>query len=250
MKSYNTSLMKKSIFFMLVILLSPPGYSQLWKLRRLEIIASAGSTHFSGDIGGKAGGNYRYTMRDLLFWQTGVNFNAGARYMLLRNFAAHGGFSFGKFNSVDIRGSMRSLKSGTLFFEPSLTGEIYFIKNKAENSYSLLRGHDYHQFPFGSRIDAYIYGGIGGILYQVTPNEILDPILTQANGTAMVVPMGIGANVFLSSRWSAGADAGLRFTSTDNLDGYGSSTATTNDAYFFLNLTLARKFRTVRVPDF
>jgi hypothetical protein len=242
--------MKKCLFFMLAILLSPAGHSQLWKLRRMEIYFGAGSTHFSGDIGGnRSNGSYRYTAGDLLFYQTGFNFTAGARYRLLRNFSARAGFTAGTFNSEDIRGSMRSFKSHTAFFESAVAGEIYFVKNRIEDDYRIMKEKPEYIYSFWDRIDAYVFAGFGGIMYKVTPNAILAPDVTKDRGFAPVLPAGIGADVFLSTHWNAGLEISGRYAFSDNLDGYG-ATNSTNDAYYFVNISLTRKFRLQKFPDF
>lgn len=235
---------------MLAILLSQAGYSQLWKLRRLEIYFGAGSTHFSGDIGGnRSNGSFRYSVSDLLFYQTGYNFTAGGRYRLFRNFAARAGFTGGTLNSEDIRGSMRSLKSNTVFFESALAGEIYFVKNRIENDYRVMKEKAEYIYTFRDRIDAYVFAGFGGIMYKVTPNAILAPQVTKDRGFAPIIPAGIGGSVFLSTHWNAGLEISGRYSFSDNLDGYG-ATNSTNDAYYFVNISLTRKFRIQKFPDF
>lgn len=242
--------MKKCLFFMLAILLSPAGQSQLWKLRRLEIYFSAGSTHFSGDIGGnRSNGAFRYSPGDLLLHQTGLNVTAGARYRLLRNFASRASFIAGTFNSQDINVS-RAFKSHTDFFEAAATGEIYFRKNRMEDDYRVMRNKSEYIYSFKDRLDAYVFAGFGGIMYRVTPNEILAPFVTNDRGFAPVIPAGIGADVFLSTHWNAGLEISGRYAFSDYLDGYKPAPDSSNDSYYFVTLSLARKFRIYKYPKF
>lgn len=242
--------MKKILLLILAISLSSQGYTQLWKLRRLELTVGPGTTHFSGDIGGSTGGAFRYSLGDILFRQAGYNFNANVRYRFLQNVAARSNFTFGSFNSVDRSGSLRSLKSSTRFFEAALTGEFYFIKNKGENCYRILRGHPDYRYSFLQMIDLYFYTGLGWVFYDVTPNQTLEALRTNLSGKAPVIPAGIGASVFLSEKWNAGLEIGARYAFSDNLDGYSPSVSSSNDMYYSLNLTITRKIKTVKRTTF
>jgi hypothetical protein len=242
--------MKKFLFFVVTISLSSNVQAQLWKLRRLEFGFAPGTTHFSGDIGGTAAKNYRYSAGDLLFRQTGANLTIDAGCRFFENFMVRANFATGYFFSTDRKGSMRSLKSNTQFFESSILAQYFFIKNKAEDDYNIVRGRKSYLFPFKTHIDAYLFAGFGGISYKVNPNEVLAPVTTGTNGFAPVIPAGLGARVLLSVKWYAGIEAGGRYAFSDNLDGYGSSSNSTNDSYFFFNMGLVRKIKTSRIPHF
>jgi len=72
---------------------------------------------------------------------------------------------FGIFHSTDARGSNinRGFESSTLFIEPSLIGEYYFIKNKSENSFVFLKGSNKLLTSIFESLDLYAFAGFGGL---------------------------------------------------------------------------------------
>jgi len=239
--------MKKILVLSIVlVLVSLSASGQLWKLRRYEAAASLGTTQFYGDIGGFSKGDNLLGIKDFSFRQTRFNLNGAIKYRIIDNVSIRANFVFGYFHSTDERGSNenRDFKSITLFFEPSLMSEYYFIKNKNENSYLLLKG-DFNPFKsIISSIDVYCFTGFGGLCYNVNPNNKLEPFVTAGKGFIPVIPAGAGANILLSSHISVGLEFGVRFTFSDNIDGYTSQYSNHNDTYHFLNITLVYKIKT------
>jgi hypothetical protein len=232
------------VFFISVFILSANGNVQLWKLRRLEVGSGPGTTQFYGDIGGFSKGKNVIGLKDFTFRQTRWNFNANTRYRISETFSARVNFNFGKFRSTDERGSneTRGFESKTVFFEPSVLGEFYFIKNKAEDSYLLLRGKEPFQTLL-SMLDCYVFAGFGGITYNVRPNEKLAPFVTQNSGFAPVIPMGAGVSVVYRRNVNLGLEFGGRVPFSDNLEGYTSVYSRANDIYYFFNFTVTYKIK-------
>jgi hypothetical protein len=232
------------VIFISLFILSSTGNAQLWKLRRLEVGGGPGTTQFYGDIGGFSKGENALGLKDFTYRHTRWNINTNARYRIRDNVSARVNLNFGVFRSTDERGSneTRGLESRTMFWEPSIMGEFYYLKNKGENSFLLLKG----QKPFQSlfeMMDCYVFAGIGGISYNVKPNATLAATSTPKSGFAPVIPMGIGVNILYLSNVSLGMELGGRIPFTDNLEGYSSVYSKSNDVYYFFNFTATYKIK-------
>jgi hypothetical protein len=228
------------IFFTLTI------NAQLWKLRRYEATAGIGTTQFFGDIGGFSKTKNLLGLKDFTFMHTRFNISSSMKYRIRDDVSARLSLAFGSFHSSDAKGSNedRGLESRTLFFEPSLIGEYYFIKNKGENSFLLMKGQGRSFRSIISLCDFYAFSGIGGLSYKVKPNENLSVMGIKTKGFTAVVPMGLGMNLNYTSYVSFGIELGRRFSFSDYLDGYTSQFSKSNDTYYFLNFTLSYKIKT------
>jgi hypothetical protein len=131
-----------------------------------------------------------------------------------------------------------------MFFEPSILGEYYFIKNKGENSFLHMKDSRTGFRSLLPALDIYAFGGFGGLSYKVNPNNKLAPFVTEPKGFTPVIPIGFGVNMFYSSYFNFGVEVGGRFTFSDNLDGYTSAYSKSNDQYHFLNFTFTYKINT------
>ena len=228
------------------VLVSTATNAQLWKLRRYEVTASMGTTQFYGDIGGYSKGDNLLGIKDFSFRQTRFNISGAIKYRILNEVSLRLNLAAGSFHSTDVRGSneKRGFESVTTFFEPTISGEYYFIKNKRENSYLELNGKRIGPKSLLPALDFYAFGGFGGLSYKVNPNDKLAPLVTRTNGFTAVIPIGIGVNMFYSSKFDFGVELGGRFTFSDNIDGYTSKYSKSNDVYHFLNFTFTYKIKT------
>lgn len=236
-------------FYLIIIalwFLSSATNAQLWKLRRYEAAVALGTTQFYGDIGGFSKGDNFLGLKDFTFRQTRLNLSAALKYRILDDVSLRINFSFGYFHSTDVRGSNenRGFESGTLFFEPAILGEYYFIKNKAENSFRLMKGDRTSLQSIFSLLDFYGFSGFGGLSFKVKPNDILAPLATKSSGFTPVIPIGVGVNIFFPSNINFGAELSGRFTFSDDIDGYTSTNSKSNDVYHFLNFTFTYKINT------
>jgi hypothetical protein len=222
--------------------------AQLWKLRRYEATVAPGTTQLYGDIGGFPKGKNLLGIKDFSLRNTRFNITAGFKYRILEDVSVRLNLAFGLFHSTDMRGSNeeRGFESKTLFFEPSLLGEYYFIKNKVENSYLSVNGKKIPSHTVFSSLDFYAFTGFGGLFYKVTPNEILAPNTTATSGFTPVIPVGAGVNYFFSGYINFGIELSGRFTFSDNIDGYISTSSSSNDVYYFLNFTFTYKLTSLR----
>lgn len=228
------------------LLLYSTGNAQIWKVRRIEFSGGIGTTNIYGDIGGYTPGQNLLGFKDFTFKQTRFNLNGFARYRFLDNVSARVNLALGIFHSTDVRGSneTRGFTSNTIFFEPTIQGEYYFIKNKTEGSFLMYRGKKGGRKPFFSMFDFYVCTGFGGIAYNVRPNAKLDLRGLPVSGFTAVVPVGIGINFVYSGDIKFGAELGYRYTFTDYLDGYTSIYSKFNDIYHFFSLNFIYRIKT------
>ena len=243
--------MKRSVLVILIFCLAVPfSQAQLWKMRKWELAGGVGPSFFFGDIG-----TYRKTenylgFRDLSYLQTRYNINANLKYRLTREFNARISFAYGMFHATDERGSNenRPYEAATTFFEPTLLGEYYFIKNRSESSYLFVKRKGRFVWSLLRSLDFYGFAGIGGISYNVKANDALVDAMNDYNmpdsGFDFVIPGGIGATLVYTPNLNIGLELGGRYAFTDYLDGYTSQFSKANDVYYFLNFTLTYKMKT------
>lgn len=239
--------MKKLLIIITALcFLSSLTNAQLWKFRRYEVSAGIGPTQFFGDIGGYSNDKNLLGIKDFAFSHTGLNIYTCARYRITEDVSARVNLVFGIFHSTDAGGSNenRGFESSTIFFEPSVIGEYYFIKNKGENSFKFQKGNETVLRSMFASLDFYAFAGFGGLSYKVMPNSTLAPYATNTSGFTGVVPLGIGVSMIYSGKINFGIEFGGRFTFSDNLDGFTSARSTANDVYHLLNFTITYKINT------
>jgi hypothetical protein len=222
--------------------------AQLWKLRRFELSGGIGTTQFFGDIGGYSNDKNILGLRDFTFLNTRMNINAGVKYRITDDISAKVNFAFGLFHSTDARGShiIRGFEESALFFEPSLTAQYYFIKDRRDNSRLFLTGEKEIIRSIFHSLDFYVFTGFGGLLFNVTPNDSLSVNTTQTHGFTGVVPLGLGINMVYSERFNFAVEFGGRLTFSDYIDGYTSNRSRANDIYHMVNLMVVYKINTGR----
>ena len=101
-----------------------------------------------------------------------------------------------------------------------------------------------------SRINFYIFAGVGGVFARVTPLKDLenhpdyDPAKLKSAGLA--IPAGGGLKFVLSSDLSVGFEFGGRFTTNKYLDGLHTRFAKAPDMYYFALFNVVYRVRTSR----
>jgi hypothetical protein len=239
--------MKKLLLPLVISLfLLASSNAQIWKLRRYEITAAVGTTQLYGDIGGYSKGENALGFKDITINQTRFNFMAGFRYRAAEKISLKLNLGFGSFYSSDATGSNenRGFKSTTTFFEPTVSGEYYIIKNKVENSFLVMKKGGGGFQDILSKLDVYAFTGIGGLSFKVHPNDPLAARDQKTNGFTPVIPLGAGVTLNYSSYISFGVELSTRFTFSDYVDGYTSAYSKSNDLYHFINFTFTYKMKT------
>ncbi len=100
---------------------------------------------------------------------------------------------------------------------------------------------------FLDRFSPYLYFGIGVVFADVAVRGLPDkaPELVRGlnNGTYLSIPLGIGFNFDVNRRFSLDVDGGVRFPTTDNLDGISiNRNPNLNDWYYVVGITANYKF--------
>jgi hypothetical protein len=243
--------MKQSIMIIAAFFcISSALNAQLWKLRRLEITAAAGTTHSFTDIG-RYSGNNSFSLRDISKANMGLALNVNARYRLANAFAVRANLTYGYLHASDINGSevIRSYEMISRIFEPSVIGEFYIVKNKRENAFLYIKDRRSAIHPLFAYFEVYVFAGLGGVLWDVSPNPELALHITDTKGFTAAVPAGLGITKSFSSNFKGGLELGGRYLLKDNLDAL-VVPGTGNDSYYFLSLCLTWRFKTTKYPSF
>lgn len=243
--------MKRSLLIILLFyILGSVSQAQLWKINRYEASGGLGPSLFFGDVGGFSKTKNILGLRDMSFLQTRFNINFNFKYRFTQDINARLSLAYGLLHAVDTRGSNepRGNEASTSFFEPAIIGEYYFIKNFAENSYLFAHRRGLGLGGLIKLLDFYVFTGIGGIGYSVTPNDVLRATQIakglKSGGFAAIIPVGIGANMIYSPELNFGVEVGGRYAFTDYIDGYTSQFSSSNDVYYLVNFTITYKLRT------
>jgi len=236
-------------FFLILLIFCfavPFSHAQLWKMRRWEAGLAAGPSFFFGDVGGYTRTKNWLGFRDVTYLQTRFNVSGSFKYRVARTANIRLNMSYAMLNATDIRGSNegREMQSTTSIFEPSILGEYYFIKNRAEMSYLFIKGKRRFFTQILRSLDFYAFAGIGGVAYTVNANDVLLERDLPTDGLSLVVPGGIGATLIYNPNINFGVELGGRYAFTDYLDGYTSQFSKANDVYYFLNFTVTYKLKT------
>ncbi|MBN1387687.1 MAG: hypothetical protein JW965_04525 [Bacteroidales bacterium] len=237
----------KRVFLILFLFafLYPVASGQLWKLRRYEIYGGIGTAQVFGDIGGFSIGENAWGFKDLMINQTRFNIKAGMRYRIVERVGIAFDLNYGYMHASDIKGSneSRGYESSTSLFESIIKGEYYFLKNNAESSYRFIKGERVITSLI-ARLDGCIYTGLGPTFFNVRPNDALEDRDMTTSGVALAIPVGLGFNYVFSPNSLIGFDFGLRYTTSDYIDGYTSQYSRRNDVYYFMTFVYTHKLKT------
>jgi hypothetical protein len=240
-------LMKRSFLaILLVCFIVSNANAQIWKLKRFETVIGVGPSFFFGDVGGFSKSINLLGLRDMSFKQARFDLSAGFRYRVAQQFSLKVSLTSGMLHATDVRGSNenRGFESSTFIIEPIFTGEYYFIKNKAEDSYLFTKGQNPGLGGMIKALDFYVFTGIGGVGYSVNPNNNLASRGMKTGGFAAVIPVGVGTTLVYSPNFNFGVELSGRYAFSDYLDGYTSQYSSSNDVYYFLNFTITYKMKT------
>jgi hypothetical protein len=240
--------MKRFLFLIILffILLEVSIGQELWRRQRYEAMVGIGTTQFFGDIGGFSKGENIIGLKDISLSQTRYNVSVGVKYRILKDLNIRVNLAYGMLNATDARGSneARGFEAKTSIFEPSLIGEYYFIKSSLGESYLFSSGRSGGGGGLFSAVECYALLGIGGLNYNVNRNDKLAAMGLKSGGFTAVIPVGLGITMLLKPEYNIGLELGGRYAFSDYLDGYTSQHSSSNDVYYFLNVTFTYKIRT------
>lgn len=240
--------MKRRLYLIFLIALIFPYFSnaQVWKMRRYEALGGIVTSNYFGDIGGYSKGDNALGLKDFRLFQIRPGFYLGARYKVLENLSAKLNFTLAFLHGTDEGGvnEGRNLKFSTTVFEPSVQVEYSFIPEKESRSYLMMKGKGIGTFQ--QTFSAYVFAGLGGAFFGTKKLENLENFDFEYSKTTLVLPIGVGVKVTITSKWVAGFDLGRRFTTTDYLDAYTSQYSKSNDVYYFGVFNIIYKLKTSR----
>lgn len=245
----------RRIFTLIIVtlIISQSSAAQLWSLRNLEVTIAPGTTHSFTDIGRYLDESNYLGFRDLSAVNTGLALSGNARYRLTRDLAVRGNLLYGYLHASDIHGSEkpRNFEASVEIFEPSLIAEFYIIKNKRENALLFIKSKREGRHPLMAYFDLYIFGGIGGVFRDVSPNPSFAMFITHTDikGFSPVIPAGIGVSRNYSDTFKAGIELGGRYLLEDDMESL-MTAGSGNDSYYFLSVNFTWRFKTTRYPAF
>jgi Domain of unknown function (DUF6089) len=238
--------MKRTFLIVLLFcIIVPFSEAQLWKLKRVELVAGLGTATFFGDIGGYSHGENAWGFKDITFLQTRYSFNFSVKYRFTQNINGRFSLSYGILHATDERGSnpTRGYEATTAILEPALIGEYYFIRNSAENSYLFNKGRGRGLGGILRSLDVYAFTGIAGLKYSIEPNQTLQEHGLTSKGFTGAVPLGVGSTFATSPDITLGLELGFRYALSDNIDGYTSQYSRANDVYYFFQFTFTYRLK-------
>jgi len=233
------------VFFLTLISLWQSAEAQLlWRTKRIELTGSLGTTMLFSDIGGFTPTENALGFKDLILRNTRFNISGDITFRIVQDANIRLNLAYGMFHASDEKGSneARALESKVSFFEQSLIGEYYVIKNKSENSFLFSRRRGQGLKPLFQSLDFYVFTGIGGLAYNVSGND--EARIKSENGFTAIIPAGIGVNMIATPEFNFGIELGGRYSFSDYLEGYTSQYSKSNDVYYFLNVSFTYKLDT------
>lgn len=226
------SIMK--VKFLLFFFLLPLLYFAQSKIRyKYELLGGIGTTNFLGDLGGANQVGTRF-LRDYDFKATRPIISVGGRYRSDLRYAFKAmlemGIVAGKDSyTKDIYRQNRNLSFSSPIIELSAQAEYYFIGVNRTNLYNIsgVKGKKKRKYTM------YAATGIGVFFYSPsakydgkryrlrklhTEGQGLEGGPKQYSNFNICIPIALGYNYIIDTRWSIGAELGFRKTFTDYID--------------------------------
>ncbi len=237
-------------------LMALPSFSQQWKMLRYEAALGIGTTNVYGDLGGAPNATNLLFIRDITFRNTRPTIYTALRYKLDPKMALKFNLDYGYSRNEDFnnsRNEQRQFISITNLIEASVQYEFYFLQEERRLKSAAMfnrRGmvNNY------STIGAYVFAGVGGVVYwseldvERRPIDIYKP----ETGITLALPIGVGLKYVLSDQWMLGWELGYRHTLSDFVDGIQTPWSNNNDVYWLSTLNLSYRIPTSRrgIPIF
>lgn len=215
--------------------------SQSWRKSPYEVILGFGASNFFGDIGGTAAENNLFGLRDIRLRSSRPSIHGGFRYFLPDNFALRGNISVAMLGDTDkgSKNESREFTFTTLIGETSVFGEYFIARDLSiggprTNRRGLLRNY--------ATFSAYVFAGIGSVVYFVNPNENLKQV-QEIRGIdhgfmTIVLPVGVGVKLGIANSFDIGLEIGGRYSFSDHLEGYTSQFSKAKDVYYLTHFNV------------
>ncbi len=241
------------IIGVIIFFVADISYGQRWKRTRYELIYGAGTVNSFTDLGGR-NGNGMHFLSDIDIQATRPAGMVGARYKIKELLAVKLNLIFGYMRSSDtytkwdVRRNRNAI-ANTLLFEQTMQLEYSIQKERFGTRYTF---SNLRRFNFRN-VNTYLFAGIGGVF--ALPNLKNDYRTNKGESYHKynaAFPLGIGFKYGINRRLAFSIDMGLRYTTSDYLEGFSDLYSDGKDAYFFTIFNLAYKLRTARsgLPKF
>lgn len=215
--------------------------AQSWRKSPWEVMLGFGSSTFFGDIGGTAYENNWLGLRDIRLSNNRPSINGGLRYFFSNQLAGRVGLSVSMLSDTDIgsRNEARDLAFTTIIAEPALIGEFFILRYFGFGVPRLNRRGLLKNF---ATLSAYVFTGLGGVLFFVSPNDKLKQ-LQGLRGIdhgffTVSLPLGAGIKVGIANNFDIGLEIGGRYSFSDYLEGYSSPFSKASDIYYLTHLSI------------
>lgn len=226
---------------------STPVANSMWKYRRWEVIAGAGTAHLYGDIGGYSIGSNALGFKDFSFKNIRFNIAGSLRYMLNEDFSLRLNLNVTGLHASDKKGSneARGLESSTFIIEPDFLAEYSILKSKYEGVLLFSKGRKNLLPNLVNIFNIYGFAGLGAATFKVDHNTSVLASGTYSNGGfAVTIPAGLCLNMSWNSRASFGVEFAVKYALSDYIDGYSSHYSRSNDLYHTITFTWSYKLKT------
>jgi hypothetical protein len=227
--------MKKTTFFLLILLVPIVAFSQRKIRYKYEVFGSIGATNFLGELGGadREGSNF---VRDLEVLSTRPLITGGFRYKKHSRWAFKGVLSLGLLSGSDALTKEKYRNNRNLSFRSPLVElgghfEFYIKTEGARKIYKISGLSSRSKKKFSLAI--YLFTGVAGFYYnpQAKYNGnwySLRKLNTEGQGLAggptkyspvsVAIPGGIGFRHMVNKKLTIGMEIGVRKTFTDYID--------------------------------
>lgn len=242
------------IILLLIITIPVITSAQRWKRSRYEVIGGIGPSSFFGDLGGGNKDGVHF-MGDIDMQATRYHLLVGMRYKLKEKVALKLNLIYGRIHGSDMYTESegrrpRNVTFSSGLFEPSVQFEYSILKERLGTRYTF---RNLQRFKL-VYVNTYVFVGFGGILFYPKPSlsNAASNQIKKYSHFNLVIPIGIGFKYAINRRASLGLEYGMRYTSTDYLDGHSDKYSKARDAYSFLTINVTYKLKTARsgLPKF
>jgi hypothetical protein len=235
-------------FFLTGLFSALPLHGQNWRASPYEVYGGLAVANYFGDIGGSSSENTWFGIRDINIARSRPGVTGGIRYLPGRSVAVGGSLAVGWLSGSDIggRNESRDYVFNSVIFEPSARIEYFAIKDRPTgrgvNRRGMVRNY--------AGISAYLYGGLGAVIFHVMPNDDLAARQGRENlrygSAALVLPAGMGMKIGVSNNTDLGFELGGRYVFNDYLDGFTSDSSASNDIYYLTSVQIVFRMPELR----
>lgn len=225
--------MKKSIVYLLFLIISFSGYSQGWKSVRHEAFFGVGASNFLGDLGG-ARGIGTHGIKDLKFQMTRPTISVGYKYMLSSYFSVKGSLLWGLLSGDDAVTKNIVRRNRNLSFRSNI-GEVSGFIEYYPNAERVLPRYKISGISGNKAFSLmpYFFAGVGLAVFNPKANYqgswvALQPLGTEGQGLAgrpdkykrytLALPFGVGLKYRIDKQMALSFELSLRYTMSDYID--------------------------------